>query len=74
MDLSEIKSKLTKLQAKPGSNKTDKKNSGWKPSIGKQNVHIVPNKYNKKNLLYLISIIRKTHSQNYISTMVLAKK
>ena len=49
MDLSEIKSKLAKLQAKPGSNKTDKKNSGWKPSIGKQNVRIVPNKYNKKN-------------------------
>ena len=49
MDLSEIKSKLAKLQAKPGSNKTDKKNSGWKPSIGKQNVRIIPNKYNKKN-------------------------
>lgn len=49
MDLSEIKSRLEKLQAKPGSNKTEKKNSGWKPSVGKQTVRIVPNKFNKKN-------------------------
>jgi len=48
MDLNEIKSRLNSLQAKSSSG-GERKNMFWKPSVGKQTVRIVPNKYNKKN-------------------------
>jgi hypothetical protein len=47
MDLNQIKQKLESLQSQPNSNKGGDKSLFWKPSIGKQIIRIVPNKYNK---------------------------
>ncbi len=47
MDLNQIKSKLESLQSQTNSNKGTGKTLFWKPSIGKQQIRIVPNKYNK---------------------------
>ncbi len=47
MDLNQIKSKLESLQSQTNSNKGTGKSLFWKPSVGKQQVRIVPNKYNK---------------------------
>ena len=47
MDLNQIKQKLESLQYQPNSNKGGDKSLFWKPSIGKQIIRIVPNKYNK---------------------------
>jgi hypothetical protein len=49
MDLSEIKNRLTAMQSKPSNGGGEKKNQFFKPSVGKQTVRVVPNKYNKKN-------------------------
>ena len=47
MDLDEIKKKLESLQTQSNSNKSNGKSIFWKPTVGKQQVRIVPNKYNK---------------------------
>ena len=47
MDLNQIKQKLESLQTQSNSNKGGGKSLFWKPSIGKQQIRIVPNKYNK---------------------------
>ena len=47
MDLNQIKSKLESLQTQQNSNKGGGKTLFWKPSVGKQQIRIVPNKYNK---------------------------
>ena len=47
MDLNQIKQKLESLQKQQNSNKTGGKSLFWKPSVGKQQIRIVPNKYNK---------------------------
>ena len=48
MDLSLIREKLNTLENKTGSQqKSDKKELFWKPTVGKQVVRIVPNKFNK---------------------------
>ena len=51
MDLNEIKNRLNAMQSKSTgkSSSGEKKNIFWKPSVGKQVVRVVPNKYNKKN-------------------------
>jgi hypothetical protein len=47
MDLNQIKSKLESLQTQTNSNKGTGKSLFWKPSIGKQQIRVIPNKYNK---------------------------
>jgi|TARA_R110002020_G_scaffold5863_1_gene24136 hypothetical protein len=47
MDLNQIKQKLESLQTQSNTNKGNGKSIFWKPSVGKQQVRIVPNKYNK---------------------------
>jgi hypothetical protein len=47
MDLNQIKQKLESLQTQSNTNKGSGKSIFWKPSVGKQQVRIVPNKYNK---------------------------
>jgi|TARA_R110002012_G_scaffold251161_1_gene429079 hypothetical protein len=47
MDLNQIKKKLESLQTQSNSNKSNGKSIFWKPTVGKQQVRIVPNKYNK---------------------------
>ncbi len=51
MDLSLLQKKLDGLQQKPttGSGKTDYTTIYWKPSIGKQQIRIVPSTYNASN-------------------------
>ena len=51
MDLSVLKQKLDTLQSKPqgGNQKTDYTKIFWRPSIGKQQIRIVPSAYDKKN-------------------------
>ena len=50
MDLNEIKQKLEGLQSKPQQGqKIDYSTIYWKPSIGKQQIRIVPSKYNPSN-------------------------
>jgi hypothetical protein len=47
MDLSMLKQKLDTLQSKPqGSQKTDYTKIFWRPSVGKQQIRIVPSAYN----------------------------
>ena len=48
MDLNEIKNRLNNLQAKSAP-RGERKNLFWKPSVGKQTVRVVPNKFNKSN-------------------------
>ena len=47
MDLNQIKQKLESLQTQSNTNKGGGKSIFWKPSVGKQQVRVVPNKYNK---------------------------
>jgi hypothetical protein len=47
MDLNAIKQKLDSLQKQSNYKKGGGKNLFWKPSVGKQQVRVVPNKYNK---------------------------
>ncbi len=47
MDLNQIKQKLESLQTQSNTNKGSGKSIFWKPSVGKQQVRVVPNKYNK---------------------------
>jgi len=47
MDLNQIKQKLESLQTQSNANKGTGKSIFWKPSVGKQQVRVVPNKYNK---------------------------
>jgi len=47
MDLNQIKQKLESLQTQSNTNKGSGKSIFWKPSVGKQQVRIVPNKHNK---------------------------
>lgn len=50
MDLSEIKSRLNAMQSNSkGNGGGERKQVFFKPSVGKQAVRVVPNKYNKKN-------------------------
>ena len=51
MDLSLLKQKLDSLQQKPssGGSKTDYTKIFWRPTVGKQQVRIVPSAYNSKN-------------------------
>jgi len=49
MDLNAIRSKLNSLQQQNKGNGGSDKSLFWKPSIGKQVVRIVPNKFNKAN-------------------------
>lgn len=50
MDLSEMKNRLSAMQSKSGKGGGgEKKNNFYKPSVGKQIIRIVPNKFNKKN-------------------------
>ena len=47
MDLNQIKQKLESLQTQSNTNKGGGKSIFWKPSVGKQQIRVVPNKYNK---------------------------
>jgi hypothetical protein len=49
MDLNAIRSKLNSLQQQNKGNGGSNQSLFWKPSIGKQVVRIVPNKFNKAN-------------------------
>ena len=49
MDLDLIKQKLDTFEQKKGFQKSDRVNHFWKPSVGKQVIRIVPNKFNKNN-------------------------
>ena len=50
MDLTMLKQKLDTLQSKPqGGQKTDYSTIFWRPTVGKQQVRIVPSAYDKKN-------------------------
>ena len=50
MDLSKLKQKLDTLQSKPqGGQKTDYSLIYWKPTIGKQQIRIVPSAYDASN-------------------------
>jgi hypothetical protein len=50
MDLSKLKQKLDTLQSKPqGGQKTDYSLIYWKPTIGKQQIRIVPSAYDSSN-------------------------
>ena len=48
MDLNAIRSKLNSLQQTNKGGNNDR-SLFWKPSVGKQVVRIVPNKFNKSN-------------------------
>ena len=50
MDLSKLKQKLDTLQSKPqGGQKTDYSTIFWRPTVGKQQIRIVPSAYNSAN-------------------------
>ena len=50
MDLSMLKQKLDTLQSKPqGGQKTDYTTIFWRPTVGKQQIRIVPSKFNESN-------------------------
>jgi hypothetical protein len=50
MDLSMLKQKLDTLQSKPkGGQKTDYSTIFWRPTVGKQQIRIVPSAYNSAN-------------------------
>ena len=48
MDLDAIKKRLGEMQSQANNNSGNSKQLFWKPSVGKQVVRVVPNKYNKK--------------------------
>ena len=47
MDLNAIKQKLDSLNKQSNFKKEGKSNFFWKPSVGKQQIRVIPNKYNK---------------------------
>ena len=50
MDLNALKQKLDTLQSKPqGGQKTDYTTIFWRPSVGKQQIRIVPSAYDASN-------------------------
>jgi 6-pyruvoyl-tetrahydropterin synthase len=50
MDLSKLKQKLDTLQSKPqGGQKTDYSTIFWRPTVGKQQIRIVPSAFNSSN-------------------------
>ena len=49
MDLNAIRSKLNSLQQTNKGNGGNDRSLFWKPSVGKQVIRIVPNKFNKSN-------------------------
>ena len=50
MDLSKLKQKLDTLQSKPqGGQKTDYSTIFWRPTVGKQQIRIVPSAYDSSN-------------------------
>jgi hypothetical protein len=50
MDLSKLKQKLDTLQSKPqGGQKTDYTTIFWRPTVGKQQIRIVPSAFNSSN-------------------------
>ena len=50
MDLNEMRNRLNAIQSKQsGKGSGERKSVFWKPTVGKQVVRVVPNKYNKKN-------------------------
>ena len=59
MDLSLLKQKLDGLQQKQSSNsqKTDYTTIFWRPSIGKQQVRIVPSAFDSSYSIYRIKIL-----------------
>ena len=48
MDLDAIKKRLSSLQSQTNTSGGTQKQLFWKPSIGKQLIRVVPNKYNKE--------------------------
>ena len=48
MDLDAIKKRLGEMQSQANNSGGNSKNLFWKPSVGKQVVRVVPNKYNKQ--------------------------
>ena len=48
MDLNLIKQRLESLNKQSNNSGGERKNLFWKPSVGKQVVRVVPNKYNKQ--------------------------
>lgn len=48
MDLNLIKQRLESLNKQSSNTGGERKNIFWKPSVGKQVVRVVPNKYNKQ--------------------------
>ena len=48
MDLNAIKKRLGEMQSQTSNNSGGGKQLFWKPSVGKQVVRVVPNKYNKE--------------------------
>ena len=48
MDLDAIKKRLGEMQSQANNNSGNSKQLFWKPSVGKQVVRVVPNKYNKE--------------------------
>ena len=48
MDLDAIKKRLGEMQSQANNTSGNSKQLFWKPSVGKQVVRVVPNKYNKK--------------------------
>jgi hypothetical protein len=48
MDLNAIKKRLGEMQSQTNNNGGNSKQLFWKPSVGKQVVRVVPNKYNKE--------------------------
>ena len=58
MDLNALKQKLDTLQSKPqGGQKTDYSLIYWKPTLGKQQIRIVPSAYDASNPLQNLSSI-----------------
>ena len=49
MDLNALKQKLDTLQSKPQGQKTDYSTIFWRPTVGKQQIRIVPSAYNSAN-------------------------
>ena len=49
MDLNAIKQKLEGLQTKQSTTKTDYSTIYWRPTVGKQQIRIVPSAYNSSN-------------------------
>ena len=70
MDLNEIRSRLSAMQSNSkGKGGGEKKPVFFKPSVGKQTIRVVPNKYNKKNPFTEVLIHYNIGSKPIISPM-----